>query len=36
MIQLAGHRSVGGLRASIYKLMPVEGSRKTCKFHERI
>ena len=25
MIQLKGHRSVGGMRASIYNAMPVEG-----------
>ena len=28
MIQLAGHRSVGGLRASIYNGMPIEGAEK--------
>jgi phosphoserine aminotransferase len=25
LIQLKGHRSVGGMRASIYNAMPVEG-----------
>jgi phosphoserine aminotransferase len=25
MLQLKGHRSVGGIRASIYNAMPVEG-----------
>jgi len=25
MLQLKGHRSVGGMRASIYNAMPVEG-----------
>ena len=25
MVQLKGHRSVGGMRASIYNAMPVEG-----------
>ena len=25
MVQLAGHRSVGGMRASIYNAMPLEG-----------
>jgi len=25
MIQLKGHRSVGGMRASIYNAMPIEG-----------
>ncbi len=27
MVQLKGHRSVGGMRASIYNAMPVEGVR---------
>jgi phosphoserine aminotransferase len=27
MLQLKGHRSVGGMRASIYNAMPVEGVR---------
>jgi phosphoserine aminotransferase len=27
MIQLKGHRSVGGMRASIYNAMPTEGVR---------
>jgi len=27
MIQLKGHRSVGGMRASIYNAMPIEGVR---------
>ncbi|KAJ3071221.1 hypothetical protein HDU99_002478, partial [Rhizoclosmatium hyalinum] len=25
MIQLAGHRSVGGIRASLYNAMPLDG-----------
>ena len=29
---LAGHRSVGGLRASIYNAMPIEGVRKLADF----
>jgi phosphoserine aminotransferase len=28
MVQLKGHRSVGGMRASIYNAMPVEGVRQ--------
>ena len=28
MINLGGHRSVGGMRASIYNAMPVEGVQK--------
>ncbi len=27
MIQLKGHRAVGGMRASIYNAMPIEGVR---------
>jgi len=27
LIQLKGHRSVGGMRASIYNAMPIEGVR---------
>ncbi|MDP2056756.1 MAG: 3-phosphoserine/phosphohydroxythreonine transaminase, partial [Thiobacillus sp.] len=27
LLQLKGHRSVGGMRASIYNAMPVEGVR---------
>ncbi|HEX7813445.1 MAG TPA: 3-phosphoserine/phosphohydroxythreonine transaminase [Burkholderiales bacterium] len=32
MIQLKGHRSVGGMRASIYNAMPVEGVRALAGF----
>ncbi len=32
MISLGGHRSVGGLRASIYNAMPREGVVKLCEF----
>jgi len=31
-VALAGHRSVGGLRASLYNAMPTEGVAKLCKF----
>jgi phosphoserine aminotransferase len=27
MVQLKGHRSVGGMRASLYNAMPIEGVR---------
>ena len=27
LLQLKGHRSVGGMRASIYNAMPIEGVR---------
>ena len=32
MIQLKGHRSVGGMRASIYNAMPIEGVRALCEY----
>jgi phosphoserine aminotransferase len=32
MIQLKGHRSVGGMRASIYNAMPVEGVRALVEY----
>jgi phosphoserine aminotransferase len=32
MIQLKGHRSVGGMRASIYNAMPVEGVRRLVEY----
>ena len=31
-INLKGHRTVGGMRASIYNAMPVEGVEKLCEF----
>lgn len=35
MINLNGHRSVGGMRASIYNAMPVEGVEKLVAFMEK-
>ena len=32
MVQLKGHRSVGGMRASIYNAMPVEGAKALADF----
>ncbi|MDC7251542.1 3-phosphoserine/phosphohydroxythreonine transaminase [Wohlfahrtiimonas chitiniclastica] len=32
LINLEGHRSVGGMRASIYNAMPLEGVRALCEF----
>ena len=32
MIQLKGHRSVGGMRASIYNAMPVEGVKTLVEY----
>jgi phosphoserine aminotransferase len=28
MVQLKGHRAVGGMRASIYNAMPIEGVQR--------
>ena len=32
MVQLKGHRSVGGMRASIYNAMPLEGVRALAEY----
>ena len=32
LIQLKGHRSVGGMRASIYNAMPIEGVARLVEF----
>jgi len=32
MVQLKGHRSVGGMRASIYNAMPVEGVQRLVQY----
>lgn len=32
MVQLKGHRSVGGMRASIYNAMPLAGVQKLCEY----
>ena len=34
MVQLKGHRSVGGMRASIYNAMPVAGVQRAGRVHE--
>ena len=31
-VNLKGHRKVGGMRASIYNAMPIEGVEKLCDF----
>jgi hypothetical protein len=31
-VELKGHRSVGGMRASIYNAMPIEGVEKLVEF----
>ncbi|MDP8262090.1 MAG: 3-phosphoserine/phosphohydroxythreonine transaminase [Candidatus Ancaeobacter aquaticus] len=35
LVTLKGHRSVGGMRASIYNAMPVEGVKKLVEFIEK-
>jgi phosphoserine aminotransferase len=35
MVELRGHRSVGGIRASIYNAMPVEGVERLANFMRR-
>ncbi len=35
LVNLKGHRSVGGMRASIYNAMPIEGVRKLVAFMEK-
>ena len=32
LVNLKGHRSVGGMRASIYNAMPIEGVQKLVEF----
>jgi len=32
MVQLKGHRSVGGMRASIYNAMPLEGVQRLVEY----
>ena len=32
MVQLKGHRSVGGMRASIYNAMPIEGVKALVEY----
>ena len=34
-VNLKGHRSVGGMRASVYNAMPVEGCRKLVEFMKK-
>ena len=35
LVSLKGHRLVGGIRASIYNAMPIEGVRKLCDFMKK-
>ena len=35
LVNIKGHRSVGGMRASIYNAMPIEGVEKLVQFMER-
>ncbi len=32
MVQLKGHRAVGGMRASIYNAMPIEGVKRLVEY----
>ena len=32
MVQLKGHRSVGGMRASMYNAMPLEGAQRLAAY----
>jgi phosphoserine aminotransferase len=32
LLALKGHRALGGIRASIYNAMPIEGVRALCDF----
>ena len=35
LVNIKGHRSVGGMRASIYNAMPYEGVEKLVEFMDR-
>ena len=35
LVNLKGHRSVGGMRASIYNAMPIEGVRALVNFMKK-
>ena len=35
LVNLKGHRSVGGMRASIYNAMPIEGVKKLIDFMKK-
>ena len=35
LVNLKGHRSVGGMRASIYNAMPIEGVEKLVEFMKK-
>lgn len=35
LVNLAGHRTVGGMRASIYNAMPLDGVKKLVEFMEK-
>ena len=35
LLSLKGHRSVGGMRASIYNAMPIEGVEKLVDFMQK-
>lgn len=35
MVNLKGHRSVGGMRASVYNAMPIEGCKAVAEFIQK-
>ena len=35
LVNLKGHRTVGGMRASIYNAMPIEGVEKLVEFMKK-
>ena len=35
LVNLAGHRTVGGMRASIYNAMPIEGVERLIEFMDK-
>ena len=35
IVNIKGHRSVGGMRASIYNAMPIEGVKRLVEFMEK-
>ena len=35
LVNLKGHRTVGGMRASIYNAMPMEGVKKLVEFMKK-
>jgi phosphoserine aminotransferase len=36
MMQLKGHRAIGGMRASIYNAMPIEGVKRLVEYMREV